>query len=65
LVDALEDVRGKRGGIGFFADKGEITRLRTVHVIDREDFLGSLCYQVSQWTVDRPTIGTIGVKQHE
>ena len=57
LADAWTDGRFKTGGIGFFADKGEVARVRTVHVIDKEDFLGWLCYQVSQWTADRPTIG--------
>ena len=57
LADAWTDGRFKTGGIGFFADKAEVARVRTVHVIDKEDFLGWLCYQVCQWTADRPTIG--------
>jgi hypothetical protein len=51
------DGRFKSGGIGFFADKGDVAHVRSVHVIDKEDFLGRLCYQVSQWTADRSTIG--------
>ena len=57
FADAWSDSRFKSGGIGFFADKGEVARVRSVHVIDKEDFLGWLCYQVSQLTADRPTIG--------
>ena len=57
LADAWTDRRFKSGGIGFFADKGEVARVRSIHVLDKEDFLGRLCYQVSQWTADRPTIG--------
>jgi len=49
--------RLKSGGVGFFADKGEGARLRWVHVIDKQDFLGWICYQVSQWTADRRTSG--------
>jgi hypothetical protein len=57
FADAWSEARFKSGGIGFFSDKGEVARLRSVHVIDKEDFLGWLCYQVSQWTADRRTIG--------
>jgi hypothetical protein len=56
-VDAWSDNRLKSGGVGFFADKGEISHLRAVHVVDNEDFLGWLCSQVSQWTADRRRIG--------
>jgi len=49
--------RLKSGGVGFFADKGEGSRLRWVHLIDKQDFLGWICYQVSQWTADRKTSG--------
>jgi hypothetical protein len=57
FADAWTDDRFKSGGIGFFADKGEVALVRTVHVIDKDDFLGRLCYQVSQWTADRTSIG--------
>jgi hypothetical protein len=57
FADAWTNERLKSGGVGFFADKGEISRVRSVHVVDKEDFLGWLCYQVSQWTADRPPIG--------
>jgi len=57
LADAWTDDRFKSGGVGFFADKGELALVRTVHVIDKEDFLGRLCYQVSQWIADRRISG--------
>lgn len=57
LVDAWSDTRLKSGGVGLFADKGEIAHVRGVHVLEHEDFLGWLCSQVSHWTADRRTIG--------
>ncbi|HTM48763.1 MAG TPA: hypothetical protein VL285_08795 [Bryobacteraceae bacterium] len=57
LADAWSDARFKTGGIGFFAEKGEAARVRAVHVIDKDDFLGWLSYQVSRWTADIPGIG--------
>ena len=57
LVSAWTDHRLKSGGVGFFADKGEIANLRSIHVIDNQDFLGWLCYQVSWWTADRQKSG--------
>lgn len=57
LADAWSDDRLKSGGVGFFAEKGEISHLRSIHVVDKEDLLGNLCYQVSQWTADRRTLG--------
>ena len=57
LVGAWSDDRLKSGGVGFFADRGEQARLRSVHVIDNQDFLGWLCSQVSWWTADRQKSG--------
>jgi hypothetical protein len=57
LVDAWSDNRLKSGGVGLFAAKGDGAHVRSVHVVDHEDFLGWLCSQVSQWTADRRTIG--------
>jgi len=57
FADAWSDGQFKSGGIGFFADKGDVARIRSVHVIDKEDFLGQLCSKVSQWTADRRGIG--------
>jgi hypothetical protein len=56
-ANSWTEERLKSGGVGFFADKGEVSRLRWVHVIDKQDFLGWVCYQVSQWTADRRTSG--------
>ena len=57
FVTAWSDDRLKSGGIGFFADQGERARVIGVHVIENEDVLGRICYQVSQWTADRRRIG--------
>jgi len=57
LVDAWSDGRLKSGGIGLFGDKGEKASVRSVHLVENDDFLGKLCSQVSQWTADRRTIG--------
>lgn len=57
LIDAWSDGRLKSGGIGLFAGKGEKADVRSVHLVENDDFLGRLCSQVSQWTADRRTIG--------
>jgi hypothetical protein len=57
MVDAWSDSRLTSGGVGLFADKGEIAHLRSVQVVDQQDFLGWLCSQVSAWTADRRTLG--------
>jgi hypothetical protein len=57
LVDTWSDDRLKSGGVGFFAEKGEISQIRSVHVVDNEDFLGWLCSEVSHWNADRTRIG--------
>jgi hypothetical protein len=57
LVDTLSDTHLKSGGVGFFAEKGEIAHIRAVHVVDNEDFLGWLCSEVSRWNADRARIG--------
>jgi hypothetical protein len=57
FADAWSDERLKAGGVGFFAEKGEISHIRSVHVVDKQDFLGWLCSQVSLWTADRPAMG--------
>ena len=57
LVDTWSDDRLKSGGVGFFAEKGEIAHVRSVHVVDNEDFLGWLCSEVSHWNADRTRIG--------
>src|SRR5262249_29590591 len=57
FAGAWTDGRLHSGGVGFFADKGDSARVRSVHVIDKADFLGWLCYQVSRWTADRRLLG--------
>jgi hypothetical protein len=57
LVDTWSDNRLKSGGVGLFAEKGEISQVRSVHVTENEDFLGWVCSQVSHWNADRARIG--------
>jgi len=42
LADAWSDSELKSGGIGLFADKGEVSWIRAVQVIDKDDLLGRL-----------------------
>ncbi|HYZ87082.1 MAG TPA: hypothetical protein VE621_21885 [Bryobacteraceae bacterium] len=42
MVDVWSDKRLASGGIGFFADKGELATLRWVTISHRDDFLGRL-----------------------
>ena len=57
LIETWSESRLKSGGVGLFAEKGEISNVRSVHVTENEDFLGRLCSQVSQWNADRKRIG--------
>jgi hypothetical protein len=57
LVDTWSDSQLKSGGVGLFAEKGEIAHLRSVHVLENDDFLGRVCSQVSRWNADRNGIG--------
>jgi hypothetical protein len=57
LAGGWTDGRLKSGGVGFFTEKGESARLVSVHVVDKQDFLGWLCSQVSPWTADRQVSG--------
>ena len=43
IVDFWSDGRLKRGGVGFFCQKGEVARLRWVEVSHHYDMLGRLC----------------------
>jgi hypothetical protein len=43
IVDFWSDDRLKRGGVGFFCQKGEVARLRWVEVSHHYDMLGRLC----------------------
>jgi hypothetical protein len=42
LADAWSDSQLKSGGIGLFADKGEVSWVRSVQVVDKDDLLGRL-----------------------
>ena len=57
LVDTWSDSRLKSGGVGLFAEKGEMSQIRSVHVTENEGFLGWVCSQVSHWNADRARIG--------
>ena len=43
IVDFWSDSRLKRGGVGFFCERGELARLRWVEVSHHYDMLGKLC----------------------
>jgi hypothetical protein len=43
IVDFWSDGQLKRGGVGFFCQKGEVARLRWVEVSHHYDMLGRLC----------------------
>jgi hypothetical protein len=57
LVETWSDGRLKSGGVGLFAEKGELSHVRSIHVTENVDFLGWVCSQVSHWNADRPRIG--------
>jgi hypothetical protein len=42
LADAWSDNQLKSGGIGLFADKGEVSWVRAVQIVDKDDLLGRL-----------------------
>lgn len=48
LADAWSDGQFKSGGIGFFTDNGEVSRLRGVHVVDKDDILGRIALHLGQ-----------------
>lgn len=47
IVDNWSDATLGRGGIGFFADAGEVAYIRWVDVTQNDDFLGRLCSYLS------------------
>lgn len=57
VVDTWSDARLKSGGVGFLSEKGSAARLKSVRVVDQDDFLGKVCYQFSQQTADRKVPG--------
>jgi hypothetical protein len=42
IVDSWRDARLKAGGVGFFADRGEIATIRSAAISDRNTFVGRL-----------------------
>src|SRR5260370_24938976 len=57
LVETWSDSSLKSGGVGLFAEIGEISQIRSVHLTENDDFLGRVCSQVSHWNADRARIG--------
>jgi hypothetical protein len=51
VIDSFSDDRLARGGVGFFAPKGEKSRLRWVEVSHQYDFLGRLCALLAPYSV--------------
>ncbi|MBZ5608028.1 MAG: hypothetical protein LAP38_07220 [Acidobacteriia bacterium] len=52
VVDFFSDSRLRRGGIGFFCDRGEKARLRWVEVSHQYDALGRLCAYLAPYGLD-------------
>ena len=53
MADYFDDNRFGNGGIGFFNEKGAISKLLWAKVIDNDDFLGTVCSLLSPKTADR------------
>jgi hypothetical protein len=51
VVDNWSDSRLKRGGIGFFASRGEESRLRWVQISHQYDMLGRLCAYLAPYNI--------------
>ena len=51
VVDNWTDLRLKRGGIGFFASRGEESRLRWVQITHQYDMLGRLCAYLAPYNI--------------
>ena len=51
VVDNWTDSRLKRGGIGFFASRGEESRLRWVQISHQYDMLGRLCAYLAPYNI--------------
>ncbi len=56
MADYFDDNRLATGGIGFFNEKGAVSKLLWAKVIDNDDFLGTVCSLLSPKTVDRRTL---------
>jgi hypothetical protein len=51
VVDYWKDNRLKSGGVGFFASRGEESRVRWVQVTHQDDMLGKLCAFLSPYAM--------------
>ena len=51
IVDTWSEPRLPRGGIGFFASRGEESRLRWVQVTHQYDMLGRLCAYLAPYNI--------------
>jgi hypothetical protein len=58
VVDVFSDPSIARGGVGFFADPGEESRLRWVEVSHQYDFLGRLCAFLVPYSVPNSNVRT-------
>jgi hypothetical protein len=56
MADYWDDDRLAWGGIGFFNEKGAVSKLLWAKVIDNDDFLGNVCSLLSPKTADRKTL---------
>jgi hypothetical protein len=55
MVDAWSEPRLKRGGIGFFSARGEVSRVRWVQVTHQYDMLGRLCSYLAPYDLSAST----------
>jgi len=53
LADAWSDGQFKSGGIGLFADKGEVSWIGGVHVLNNDDLMGRLAFTLKRTLVER------------
>lgn len=56
MVDSWSDRRLSAGGIGFFADKGDVASLRWVTVSHRDNLLGRMLSYIGFWVPLEPLI---------
>ncbi len=56
MVDTWSDSRLRAGGIGFFADKGEVSSLRWVTVSHRDNILGRMLSFIGFWAPLEPLV---------
>jgi hypothetical protein len=54
VIDFWSDNRLRHGGVGFFSNRGERSRLRWVEVSHQYDALGRLCAYLAPYTTEAP-----------